>query len=445
MPRPLLLLTLLLLPLPAPAAVEEVPGDDPAAGEPSGDEPPGDEAASELREIQAAEATLLPPGRRVLEAIRRLGPASPWSDRLAGPLALDLGGQEAAYGADAALPFPLDAVRARFDIPLDDNEQVAAYISFFQGPGRKVFVHWLARSTRWIPLFREILRSHELPEDLVYLSMIESGFSMRAYSWAHASGPWQFISGTGRRYGLRDDFWIDERRDPIKATHAAAKYLKNLHEMWGDWYLAWASYNAGPGRVRRAIDQNETQDFWALHEAKGALRNETRGYVPKLIAAALISKFPERFGFTDVPFEKPLEWDEVQVPEATDIEVIARCAGTSPEEIQELNPELRRWATPPTFGKPYSLRVPRGRTAQFAEAYAKVKPSDRFTFRAYVVQRGDTLGHIALMFGTSVEAVMKANRISNARRLRPGQELVVPTPPGVRRPGVATASQRRTH
>lgn len=458
MTRTLLALSLLAAPLAAPAAVGPGPAvPPPAAGDgappaPAGADavedgaPPDPEAGGELLEMEAAEAALLPGAGEVLREIRRLSPASPWRERLAAPLSLD-GGEFPAALEDAGLggtvlPFPLDAVRARYDIPLDDNEQVSAYLAFFQGPGRKVFTRWLARSSRWIPLFRDILRQHQMPEDLVYLSMIESGFSMRAYSRAHASGPWQFISGTGRRYGLRDDFWVDERRDFIKATHAAARYLKNLHAMWGDWYLAWASYNAGPGRVKRAIGQHATQDFWALHEAKGAFRNETRGYVPKLIAAALIAKFPERFGFTDVPFEQPLIWDEVEVPAATDIDVIARCAGTTAEAIQELNPELRRWATPPTNGRPYRLRVPAGTRERFSAAYAQIKPSERFTFRAYVVQPGDTLGHIALMFGTSTEAVARANHIKDPRRLRPGQQLVVPTPPGVRGRGLQAAAVR---
>ncbi|AKU89977.1 lytic transglycosylase domain-containing protein [Vulgatibacter incomptus] len=408
---------------------------------------PAEDPADELAQMEAAEGHALNHGAADLaRLVRQLGAGNPWRSRLRGPLGSTLQGfpdivevegfDEAGLGE---LPFPLASVAGRYDIPMSFNAAVADYIAFFQGPGRKWFAKWLERSNRWVPLFRSILRSHQVPEDLVYLSMIESGFSMHAKSWASAVGPWQFIEPTGKRFGLRTDFWVDERRDPIKSTHAAAQFLKRLYAAWDDWYLAWAGYNAGPGKVSRAIEKYGTSDFWSLAETDDAFRKETRHYVPKLLAAALIAKHPASFGFTGIQPEAPLEWETVEIPAATDLDVIARCAGTPVDEILLLNPELRQWATPPVFKgeSPYVLRIPKGRSEVFAEAFAKVKPSERFTFRSYKVQKGDTLGHIARMFSTSVDAMLKANRHLDAKRLRIGQELMIPVPPGAR---VQTAS-----
>lgn len=423
----------------AAAAEEAAPDDEDVAEE-------SDEAGAtdEIAEMQAAEAEAMEnSGPLHLErALRLLGGANPWRSRMHGSLGLDASEwpallEEAAPNIVQApigeLPFPVDSVAAKYDIPVAWNEAVAEYIAFFQGPGRRYYERWLERSGRYIPLFREILRSHGVPEDLVYLSMIESGFSMSARSWASAVGPWQFIDATGKMYGLRNDFWVDERQDPEKATHAAARFLKWLHNIWGDWYLAWAGYNAGPGRVKKAIDANGTQDFWALAQSKGAFRQETQHYVPKLIAAALIAKHPEHFGFGSVRPMAPLEWETVEIPDATDLNVIARCAGVTVEAVKDLNPELRRWATPPVpkGSAPYKLRLPKGSSERFAEAFAQVAPSERFTFRSYKVRRGDTLGHIAMAFDTSVEAVLRANNMRNVRALRIGQELIIPVPPGV--------------
>lgn len=331
-----------------------------------------------------------------------------------------------------ALPFSIESVAGKYDIPVVYNEEVAEYLAFFQGPGRRWFARWLERERRYGPLFREILRAHEMPEDLIYLAMIESGFSTQATSRAKAVGPWQFIEATGKRYGLRVDFWVDERRDPVKSTHAAARFLRDLYRQWGDWYLAWAGYNAGPGRVARGVKEHETTDFWELARTPGVFRKETQHYVPKLIAAALIAKHPEHFGFSELASLERFDWEEVEVPDATDLELIARLTGVNASLIRELNPELRQWATPPVLGKdpPYRLRLPRGKGEIFLAEYVKIPPSKRFTFRSYQVQKGDTLGHIARMFRTSTAELMRSNRIQDPRRLRIGQMLMIPIPPG---------------
>lgn len=377
-----------------------------------------------------------------------LGPAHPLRRRLAGPLGLEREPwliREARRGPGVGagdLPFPIEAVASKYDIPVTFNEAVAEYLDFFQGPGRRWFARWLERERRWAPIFREILREHGLPEDLVYLAMIESGFSTRAVSSAQAVGPWQFISATGQRYGLRVDFWVDERRDPIKATHAAAKFLGWLHAQWDDWYLAWAGYNGGPGRVFRGIREHGITDFWELAATPGVFHRETRHYVPKLIAAALIAKHPEHFGFTDLEPLAPLEWEWAEVPDATDLEVIASCAGVDVETLRELNPELSQWATPPVLPgqDPYRLRLPPQTRETFLAAYAEIPPSRRFTFRSYRVQKGDTLGHIAQMFKTSTKELIRSNRIRNPRALQIGQTLLIPIPPDALPPKAQGAS-----
>jgi membrane-bound lytic murein transglycosylase D len=242
---------------------------------------------------------------------------------------------------------------------------------------------------------------------------------------------WQFIEATGRRFGLRVDYWVDERRDPVKATVAAAMYLKELYAEFGDWRLAWAGYNAGAGKVRKAIQNDGSTRFWDMVEGR-TLRRETKEYVPKLMAAALISKHLSTFGFSESEIEDrgALEYDEVEVPEATDLDVIARAAGVKPEEIRELNPQLKRWCTPPSRnGEPgYKIRLPAGTSERFAEEYAKIAPKDRLTFRTHTVARGDTIGRIATRYGTPADEILKANRIRDRRKLRVGETLVIPVP-----------------
>jgi membrane-bound lytic murein transglycosylase D len=433
---PLLLLAAPLHVLAAPAAAVH------AAAE---EEDPIDE----MEAVQALEdrSLLLGEAPSLWEA-GGLGPTHPLSRRLAGPLGLQRepwllraagGGRGAAAGG---LPFPLEAVAAKYDIPMAYNEAVAEYLDFFQGPGRRWFARWLERERRWAPVFRQILREHGVPEDLVYLAMIESGFSTRAVSSAQAVGPWQFISATGQRYGLRIDFWVDERRDPVKATHAAARFLSWLHGQWDDWYLAWAGYNAGPGRVFRGIRAHEISDFWELAATPGVFHRETRHYVPKLLAAALIAKHPEHFGFNELEPLGPLEWEWVEIPDATDLEVIARCAGVDVEALRELNPELSQWATPPVLPgqAPYQLRLPPRTKETFLASYAEIPASQRFTFRSYRVQKGDTLGHIAQMFKTSSQELIRSNRIRNPRALQIGQTLLIPIPPGALPPKAQGAS-----
>ena len=332
-----------------------------------------------------------------------------------------------APGVAASLPelagIDSATLKAKFDIPVELNPDVIAYIRFFQTDARDHFGRWLARSTRYLPMMRDELARAGVPLDTVYLSMIESGFSAFALSWVRAAGLWQFMVPTGRAMGLRCDFWVDERRDPLKSTVAAAKYLKQLHAQFGDWYLAWAGYNAGGGKVSRAITHARSEDFWRLSQGR-VLRPETKGYVPKLIAAALISRHPERFGFTDIAYEPPLDYDEVTVPAATDVGVIAKAAGVEVEAVQNLNPELRRSCTPPGAWK---VKLPKGAAARFAEAFAQVPAGERLAEARHVVDRGDSLSRLAKAYGVTEAIITRANRLSPRQsRLPGGMTLTIP-------------------
>ncbi len=399
-----------------------------------------DAESAELEEMRALEEATLDPDARpnaeVLQSLRRLGLANPLRQRMLDALEEPTFREDETTGELPLLTdlanFDVSRVQAHYDIPVEMQPLVAQYIQFFQGPGRKWFCKWVSRSTKYLPVMQPILEAHGLPRDTVYLAMIESGFSPTAYSWAHASGPWQFISSTGRQYGLHQDFWVDERRDPLKATVAAARYLKDLHKELGHWYLAWAGYNTGSGRVRRLMERLATNDFWIISAEKG-LAQETKHYVPKLIAAALIAKHPAAFGFFEHEFdyEPPLAFDEVKLNDATDLDVIARAAGVDVKDVQELNPELRRWCTPPASAKnPYVLRLPKGTAERFTENFARIAPKERLTFRVHKVKKGDTLSHIALKYGSAPEAILQMNRLQSVRTLKLNTELVIPVPTG---------------
>ncbi len=392
----------------------------------------------ELEAMRALEEVTIDPKARSGASIRatlgQLGYGTLIRDRLEKALeASELSGEELAFELDPITDvesFDVLKVQQRYDIPLEMNALVAQYIHFFQGGGRKWFRRWMSRSARYIPLMRPLLEAKGLPRDTVYLAMIESGFNTQAKSWAKAVGPWQFIPGTAKMFKLRDDFWVDERRDPIKATNAAADYLSQLHGNLGHWYLAWAGYNTGGGRVRRMVDTYGTTSFWELSDKKGFAR-ETKHYVPKLIACALVAKHPEAFGFTQDEFtpESPFEFDEVKLTDSVDLEVIAQASGSSLDEIQEFNPELKRWCTPPASeSDPYKLRLPRGKKDQFTETFAKFAPSERLHFKIHRVQKGDTLSKIAQQYHSAQEAILRMNHLTSARTLKLGNDLVVPVP-----------------
>jgi membrane-bound lytic murein transglycosylase D len=246
--------------------------------------------------------------------------------------------------------------QVKFDVPIHMNKQVRAYLVYFSTERKAVITRYLSRSTRYLPMIKEVFQEAGLPEDLAYLAMIESGFNNRAYSPAAACGMWQFIKGTGLRYGLAIDSYVDERRDPEKATRAAAKYLLDLYKQFGSWYLAAASYNCGEGRVQRELNQSNHKNFWEL-SANMCLPTETKNYVPQMIAATIIAKNPEKFGFKNVPYLPPVKYDKVPVTETTSLTAAAVAVNVPPDEVADLNPELLRGITPPD-AQSYTLNLP---------------------------------------------------------------------------------------
>lgn len=325
------------------------------------------------------------------------------------------------------------AETATFDIDVTNfagNRRVLEYLEFFQLDARDRFAIWLSRLGRYEGMIRERLRARRLPEDLVYLTLIESGLSNTAVSRARAVGMWQFIAGTGRAYGLQIDPWVDERRDPFKATDAAVNHLQDLVQRLGSVYLAAAAYNAGAGRIEREIrrlpgepDTVDDQTFFQIADRRN-LRRETRDYVPKLIAAALVAKQPARYGFTEVDRLSPLVFDEVSIPDATGLDVLARLADTSVAAMLELNPQFVRGITPP--GRGVVVRVPRGAGARVAERYADLPINERVTFVDHYVSSGQTLSGIAQRYKVTVTMLQAANPHLRAHALRVGQRIIVP-------------------
>jgi membrane-bound lytic murein transglycosylase D len=313
-----------------------------------------------------------------------------------------------------------------FDIPIVINAKVEQFLQYFQTTARKVFSNWLARSEKYIPFMRNLLKENGLPEDLVYMALIESGFNPHAYSRSKASGPWQFIYLTGKRYGLRSDWWIDERRDPEKSTVAAAKYLKDLYDMFECWYLAAAGYNAGEKKIATAMKRYGTEDFWELTKYR-YLKQETKDYVPQMIAAALIAKDPEKYGFVGIEYQEPLRYEKVKVPEVTDLRLIARACEVTIDEIKDLNPELSRWCTPPNFPD-YEIKIPFGKKELFLKNFEILSPGQKFQFKTHVVKNGETFSKIAKLYRVDLEPILDINRLNKKSRLSAGMNLLIPLP-----------------
>jgi membrane-bound lytic murein transglycosylase D len=337
---------------------------------------------------------------------------------------------------------------SQFDVPVDLNEKVKAYIVFFQTKKRKVISEALDRSGRYLPMMREIFREHGLPLDLVNLAYIESGFKYRAFSRARAAGIWQFIKSTGRRYKLEINDWVDERRDPEKATRAAATYLKFLNEIFDDWRLSLASYNAGEQRVLRAIDRQGTKDYWSLR-----LPKETQLFVPAFMAMTIIAKDPERYGF-DPPVERAWEVEQVRVPGAIDLQHIARAVNTTHEEMHELNPALRRGVTPLNRAE-YEVNLPSGTKdlllAQVNQLPRTYRPRPKVVRVArnqatdrYRVKPGDTLGKIAWRHRTTPTVLARLNGMRMSETLRSGVVLKLPHRRGSTELAVAPAPAKNS-
>ncbi len=314
-----------------------------------------------------------------------------------------------------------------FDIPVVLNDAVNLYIRYFTGTGRKVFARWLERAKRYVPPIKAILKENGLPEDLVYLAMIESGFNMKAHSPANAKGPWQFIHETGERYGLKVDFWVDERCDLDKSTVAAARYLKELFDRFGCWYLAAAGYNAGEHRVERAIEKHDTKDFWKLRAYK-TLPRETQEYVPQLIAAALIAKDPEKYGFADTGHPAVCKLMKVGVPGGVALGRIAAALSLDIGAVKALNPEIVRGITPPDR-KEYQITLPGiAGPDEVKERLDTALEGGRQVVGVvkYRMKKGNSLAGILKRYGVSCSDLMLVNEGGDHVTLARGRVLYIP-------------------
>ncbi|HQR45892.1 MAG TPA: transglycosylase SLT domain-containing protein, partial [Thermoanaerobaculia bacterium] len=331
-------------------------------------------------------------------------------------------------------------VRASFDIPVVVNDAVLRAVAFYQFRTPQAFAGALKRSGRYLPLMRGILREEGLPEDLVYMAMIESAFKANAHSRARAHGFWQFIDGTAKRYGLRWNRYYDERSDPEKSTRAAAHYLKDLYEMFGDWYLAMAAYSAGEGKVLKGLQRLGAKDYWQLCSGS-FLRRETREYVPFVLAAALVSKDPASYGFDVLP-DPPLRFDVVRVPRPVDLARVAEAVSAPLFELQLLNSELKTRVTPQGIPD-YPVRLPEGSADAFLSRMASLPAAPEIREKRITAKKGDTVAKVAARAGVTVEDLCNFNDLARNARLRKGQVLVVPAgpvPKKAARPAAAAAS-----
>ncbi len=327
---------------------------------------------------------------------------------------------------DLSSLFTADYMR-QFDIPIVFNDAVQYFVRYFTTDKRKVFANWLRRSRRYVPMIKEILREQGLPEDLIYLAMIESGFNPKAYSPMKACGPWQFVYDTGGRYGLRVDHWVDERRDPEKSTVAAALYLKDLFNQFGNWYLAAAGYNAGEKRIERAVEKHETTDFWEITKYN-TLPRETRDYIPRLLAAAIIAKDPEKFGFLDISYDLAIRFISEKVPGATSLATVALAASSDLTTIKSLNPEILTGIAPPDV-EFYTMKLPEAVIRErFRENLRIALNGERklLGVNTYVCKRRDNLASIAKRHMITENDLILVNSCDQGISTRLGAVIYIP-------------------
>ncbi|HJW09509.1 MAG TPA: LysM peptidoglycan-binding domain-containing protein [Holophagaceae bacterium] len=311
---------------------------------------------------------------------------------------------------------------ATYDFPIDLNDKVLTWVRLFTTEKRGYMERTLSRASAYMPMIRQVFAEEGIPQDLAYLGVVESGYINSAKSYAKAVGMWQFMRSTGRIFGLEGTRWVEERRDPVKATRAAARYLRRLYELSGDWYLALVGYNAGPLTAERAARQLETRNFWDMYRSP-YLRNQTKNYVPELCAAILVGRNPDRYGLK-IDQNPPFIFETVQVGSMTSLRVLARSAGVDEDTLKVLNPELIRGSTPPGS---YTFRVPVGKGLETQRRLAGVSPEQRTDFKGYKLRRGDTLERVAKRFHVDPEDLLETNHLSRAQ-FKPGRRIQIPPP-----------------
>jgi membrane-bound lytic murein transglycosylase D len=360
---------------------------------------------------------------------------------------LDLGGTASDADAQKSEPAPIDEMNGitpaadanviakaeaeikstHSDLPLMMTDQVAGYISYFSNRGRGTFERAFARSGRYRDVMLPILKEEGVPQDLIYLAQAESGFHPLAVSRVGARGIWQFMGSRARGYGLSHNMWVDDRQDPVKSTRAAARHLKDLYNQFGDWYLAMAAYNSGPGTVQAAVKRTGYADFWELYR-RNVLPKETRNYVPIILAVTIMAKNPSQYGLDDVNMDDPVTYDRVTVNYPVDLRLVAECVDATPSEIQDLNPSLLRLTTPREGT--FELHLPKGTKDQFETAIAAIPQDMRLWWRYHKVQSGDTLASLSTAYRTPVKSIAAANHLDIDETLDADSKLIIPITPG---------------
>jgi membrane-bound lytic murein transglycosylase D len=313
------------------------------------------------------------------------------------------------------------------DLPLMMTDPVASYISYFSTRGRGTLERALARSGLYQDMIQRVLKEEGVPQDLIYLAQAESGFHPLALSHAGARGMWQFMASRAKGYGLERDWWVDERQDPEKSTRAAAHHLKDLYNEFGDWYLAMAAYNSGPGTVQNAVKRTGYADYWELYK-RNVLPKETRNYVPIILAVTIMAKNPAQYGLDKVVTDKPVPYDAVKIDYPVDLRLVAECVDASESNLQDLNPSLLRLTTPKD--REFELHLPAGTKDRYLTAITAIPPDMRVWWRYHKVAPGDTLTAVARSFHTTRQAIVQANGLDGDENLRAESELIIPVAPG---------------
>jgi membrane-bound lytic murein transglycosylase D len=325
------------------------------------------------------------------------------------------------------------------DLPLMMTDQVAGYINYFSTRGRPTLEHGLTQSGRYRELIENILKEEGVPQDLIYLAQAESGFHPYAVSRVGARGIWQFMGNRAKGYGMHHDLWVDDRQDPERSTRAAARHLRDLYNQFGDWYLAMAAYNSGPGTVQSAVKRTGYADFWELYR-RNVLPKETRNYVPIIVAVAIMAKNPSQYGLQTVIPDPPMKYETVKINYPVDLRLVAECIDVSPTELQELNPSLLRMTTPK---RSFDLHLPVGTGEKYQAAIAAIPAGMRLWWRYHTVAKGETLMSLARTYRTPMKTIATANQLDMSDTIEAGAKLVIPIAPGRHNSGDGQTYARR--
>ncbi len=371
---------------------------------------------------------------RIVEGVNDLYPGGTSADELAQeqqqkaePAPIDeTNGLAPSADARTKAKAEADIKNTHSDLPLMMTDQVAGFIAYFSNRGRGVFERAYSRSGRYRAMMLPILKEEGVPQDLIYLAQAESGFHPLAVSRVGARGIWQFMGSRARGYGLSHNMYVDDRQDPEKSTRAAARHLKDLYNQFGDWYLAMAAYNSGPGTVQAAVRRTGYADFWELYN-RNVLPKETKNYVPIILAVTIMAKNPSQYGLDDVAMDRPADYDTITINYLVDLRLVAECVNSTASELQDLNPSLLRLTTP-RDGK-FELHLPAGTKDDYETAIASIPPDMRLWWRYHEVKPGDTLATLARTYHTTAKQIEEANHLDGSA-LDADAKLVIPVAPG---------------